>query len=191
MGVAQQDPEGIGGSLRHTVGDGTACVESPHSVGTAGPWDLPCRPDSMVIQVESSNEYWPGVSIQNDKYGFMWAQDVPCLIDGSVERDPYGSYSGLSGEAGLYYGVDPGSSRLVESGLAKMHDGRKAYYRQWQVACDVNRVYTMDIWYLPVSEVACYVLAVRPDDVGNYRRIIASMDLTGRVGAGQSQAATS
>lgn len=94
-----------------------------------------------------------------------------------VIRDPYGSNSEDEGEADLYYGVDPYASRLVRYGLAKMRDGRKAYYREWQVACEVNLVYTMMIWYLPKSKVALYVLSAHPEDEKGYQKITASVDL--------------
>ncbi|WP_248961136.1 serine/threonine protein kinase [Sphaerisporangium perillae] len=158
-----------------------ACIESPRSRGTSGPWDFVCRPDSMVIQLKSTKDDWPGFGIEDARFGFLWGQHVPCLAGGTVARDPYGSYSSTSGEAGLYYGIDPYRSRLVHSGLAKMGDGRKAFYRQWQVACDVNvnQAYTMKIWHLPQSKVSLYVLSALPADAKGYRQIIASADLLG------------
>ncbi|MBX6169724.1 MAG: hypothetical protein IRY84_19130 [Thermobispora bispora] len=141
-----------------------------------GPWDFYCRPDSMTIQLGSKQDDWPGFGIQDEEFGFLWGQHVPCLAGGSVVRNPYGS----PGEpGGLYYGVDPYASRLVESGLARMRDGRKAYYRSWRVACEVNLAYTMLIWYLPESQVAFYVPSAHPEDEEGYRKIIASVDLRG------------
>ncbi|GIH72618.1 serine/threonine protein kinase [Sphaerimonospora thailandensis] len=161
------------------VGKDYACIESPRSVGSGGPWDFTCRPDAMALVVRSSNDGWPGFGIQDNEFGFMWGQHVPCLTGGSVIRDPYGSYAEPGGDAGFYYGIDPYGSRLVHSGLAKMGDGRKAYYREWQVACEVNLVYTMKIWHLPQSKVSLYVLSARPEDGKGHRQIIASMDLRG------------
>ncbi|TQS18885.1 serine/threonine protein kinase [Microbispora hainanensis] len=162
-----------------TDGDDRACVESPRSGGADGPWDFFCRPDSMAVELTSTKDDWPGFGIEDSEFGFMWGQHVPCLTGGSVLRDPYGSISDDEGEAGLYYGIDPYASRLVHSGLAKMRDGRKAYYREWQVACEVNLVYTMMVWYLPQSKVAFYVLSAHPEDEKGYKQIIASVDLRG------------
>ncbi|NJP25278.1 serine/threonine protein kinase [Microbispora sp. SCL1-1] len=162
-----------------TDGDDRACVESPRSGGADGPWDFFCRPDSMAVELTSTKDDWPGFGIEDSEFGFMWGQHVPCLTGGGVLRDPYGSVSEDEGEAGLYYGIDPYASRLVHSGLAKMRDGRKAYYREWQVACEVNLTYTMMIWYLPQSKVAFYVLSAHPEDRKGFRQIIASADLRG------------
>jgi hypothetical protein len=156
-----------------------ACVESPRSGGAGGPWDFSCSPDSMAIALKSSKNDWPGLGIEDSEFGFMWGQHVPCLAGGGVIRNPYGKYADPGGEAGLYYGIDPYSSRLVDSGLARMGDGRKAYYREWQVACDVNLDYTMKVWYLPTSKVALYVLSAHPQDVKGYEQVIASMNLRG------------
>ncbi|GII60263.1 hypothetical protein Skr01_03480 [Sphaerisporangium krabiense] len=154
----------------------SACIESPRSSGGYGAWQFVCRPDAMVLQLKSTKRHWPGYGIGDDKYGFMWSGTMPCLAGGTVVRNPYGS-SRTSGATGLYYGVDPYSSRLVYSGLATMGDGRKAYYRNWQIACEVNRTYTTKIWYLPDSKVAFYVLSARPRDAGGHRQIIASTSL--------------
>ncbi|XVQ89159.1 serine/threonine protein kinase [Microbispora siamensis] len=162
-----------------TDGDDRACVESPRSGGADGPWNFFCRPDSMAIELTSTEDGWPGFGIEDSEFGFMWGEHVPCLTGGGVLRDPYGSNSEDEGEAGLYYGIDPYASRLVHSGLAKMRDGRKAYYREWQVACEVNLVYTMMIWYLPQSKVSFYVLSAHPEDEKGYKQIIASADLRG------------
>ncbi|MEU7880093.1 serine/threonine protein kinase [Microbispora bryophytorum] len=162
-----------------TDGDDRACVESPRSGGADGPWDFFCRPDSMAVELTSAKDDWPGFGIEDSEFGFMWGEHVPCLTGGGVLRDPYGSISEDEGEAGLYYGIDPYASRLVHSGLAKMRDGRKAYYREWQVACEVNLAYTMMIWYLPQSKVAFYVLSAHPEDEKGYKQIIASADLRG------------
>ncbi|GIH50622.1 Serine/threonine protein kinase [Microbispora rosea] len=175
-GVSLTLPEGW---RMTTDGDDRACVESPRSGGVDGPWDFFCRPDSMAIALTSTKDGWPGFGIEDSEFGFMWGEHVPCLTGGGVLRDPYGSNSEDEGEAGLYYGIDPYASRLVHSGLAKMRDGRKAYYREWQVACEVNLVYTMMIWYLPQSKVAFYVLSAHPEDEKGYQKIIASADLRG------------
>ncbi|HLU28415.1 MAG TPA: serine/threonine-protein kinase [Glycomyces sp.] len=165
---------------RMTTADAnTACVESPRSGGADGPWDFICRPDSMAIRLKSSQDAWPGFGIEDDEYGFMWGQHVPCLAGGGVTRNPYGEYADPGGEAGLYYGIDPYTSWLVDSGLARMSDGRKAYYREWRIACEVNFDYTMKVWYLPTSQVAFYVLSVHSQDTPGYDRVIASMDLRG------------
>ncbi|MEU7691374.1 serine/threonine protein kinase [Microbispora hainanensis] len=162
-----------------TDGDDRACVESPRSGGADGPWDFFCRPDSMAVELTSTKDDWPGFGIEDSEFGFVWGQHVPCLTGGGVLTDPYGSVSEDEGEAGLYYGIDPYASRLVHSGLAKMRDGRKAYYREWRVACEVNLTYTMMIWYLPQSKVAFYVLSAHPEDRKGFRQIIASADLRG------------
>ncbi|MEV7968899.1 hypothetical protein AB0O34_23355 [Sphaerisporangium sp. NPDC088356] len=159
------------------VDDDSACIQSPHSFGVEGAWDFVYRPDAMVLQLKSTKRDWPGYGIEDNRFGFMWGQNMPCLAGGTVTRNPSGSYSSTSGRAGLYYGIDPYASRLVYSGLAKMADGRKAYYRNWQVACEVNLVYTTKIWYLPNSKVSFYVLGAHPEDAKGYQQVIASTDL--------------
>ncbi|WP_449060402.1 serine/threonine protein kinase [Planomonospora algeriensis] len=152
------------------VNDGYACVESPNSRGTSGPWDWPCRPDSMAIDLDSGADEWPGYSIEDEEYGFMIGQDMPCLVGGGVVRAPNGA---------RYEAADPSSSRLSESGLTRMADGRKAFYREWLVSCEANVAYTMKVWHLPQSRVSFYVLSEHAEDARNHKKIIASIDLTG------------
>ncbi|GAB2445569.1 hypothetical protein GCM10027187_08750 [Streptosporangium sandarakinum] len=54
---------------------------------------------------------------------------MPCLADGSVWRDPDGSYGDAIGEFGLYDDVCAEGSSLLHSGLTYMMGGRKAAYR--------------------------------------------------------------
>ncbi|MFC4061981.1 serine/threonine protein kinase [Planomonospora corallina] len=163
------------------VDDHTACIESPDSDGFSGPWRLACRPDSMTVVLRSGPDQWPGYSIEDEDYGFMMGQDMPCLAGGNVASDPTGrtNIGSWAGEYGRYVGVDPYRSRLNHSGLARMGDSRKAFYRDWRVMCADDVGYTMRIWHLPESRVSFYVLCVLPEDAAGYKKIIASTDLTG------------
>ncbi|MFC6366737.1 serine/threonine protein kinase [Nonomuraea thailandensis] len=155
------------------------CVESPRSRGSSGPWDFACRPDAMAIKTGSSDKVWPGSAIENRRWGWLIDHPMPCLRDGRTWRDPQGTYDIYTGEYALYEWTYDEGAQLDYSGLAKMADGRKAYYRKWQIPCSNHGSYTMKIWHLPQSKVSFFVLGAHDADAKGYQQIIASTDLTG------------
>ncbi|GGQ00552.1 serine/threonine protein kinase [Streptosporangium pseudovulgare] len=156
-----------------------ACIESPNARGSSGPWEFACRPDAMVLKTGAGPGSWPGNGIDDPHFGWVVGSPMPCLADGSVWRDPNGSYDDAIGEFGLYDGVYADGSSLRRSSLARMADGRKAAYREWVIPCMANGQYVQKVWYLPKSKVALFVLSARPEDGKGYRRVIASVNLAG------------
>ncbi|NRQ40107.1 serine/threonine protein kinase [Nonomuraea sp. NN258] len=161
------------------VREDLVCLESPRSRGSSGPWEFACRPDAMVVKTGSGDKSWPGDSIEDTRWGWFINNPMPCLRDGRTWRDPEGTYDIYTGEYGLYERADEEGARLSYSGLAKMADGRKAYYRNWRIPCWNHGSYTMKIWHLPQSKVSFFVLGAHDADAKGYRQIIASTDLTG------------
>ncbi|MEU6795193.1 serine/threonine-protein kinase [Nonomuraea wenchangensis] len=166
-----------GWSLKAVSGR-VACISSPSTKGSSGPWALACPPDSLVIEVNPPNG-WPGEElgepIPNDL-----AVRSPCLAGGGVTQihDDEAAELNPAGAVSLYEGLS--TSRVMEAGkltTAKLADGRRAAYRSWRMSCEFGRTYTTKIWYLPVSKVALYVLSQHPEDVAGHKKIIKSLNL--------------
>ncbi|MEU4516244.1 serine/threonine-protein kinase [Nonomuraea wenchangensis] len=172
------------------VGETIACLESPDDHGVSGPWGLPCRPDSLVLELQPEPLTWPVASIDGPEQG--WTQGnaiLPCLAGGSVTADPrYASAdvdinelsSRLAHDVLAYdeYATASGGKTIV-SDLEPLADGRKAAHRRWKVGChEEDWTFTQEAWWLPVSRVVFYSLSVRPGKSAIYERIVRSADLT-------------
>ncbi|MGN9779788.1 serine/threonine protein kinase [Nonomuraea sp. ZG12] len=155
------------------------CLESPRSRGSSGPWDFDCRPDAMAVKTGSGDKVWPGGSIEDTQWGWSINDPMPCLRDGRTWRDPEGTYDIYTGEYGLYERADNDGAKLDYSGLVELADGRRAFYRKWDIPCWNHGSYIMKIWHLPQSKVSFFVLGAHDADAKGFHQIIASTDLTG------------
>ncbi|MEU4574594.1 serine/threonine-protein kinase [Nonomuraea sp. NPDC023979] len=172
------------------VGETLACLESPDDHGVSGPWGLPCRPDSLVLELQPEPLTWPVASIDGPDQG--WTQGnaiLPCLAGGSVTADPrYASADVDTNELSARLAHDvlaydeyatASGGKTVVSDLEPLADGRKAAHRRWKVGChEEDWTFIQEAWWLPVSRVVFYSLSVRPGKSAVYERIVRSADLT-------------
>ncbi|GIH72029.1 hypothetical protein Mth01_42820 [Sphaerimonospora thailandensis] len=156
-----------------------ACVESPNTRGSIGPWDLPCPPDSLTVSVKSGPNDWPGPKLD---YPIPWQLSIrsPCLAGGGVTQvlDDEAAKYNPAGEFALYE-MNDFHWKTGKLTTVKLADGRRAAYRSWRMGCERGRHYTTKAWYLPVSQVALYVLSQHPEDAEGHDEVIASLDLRG------------
>lgn len=171
-----------GGWKLRQVNANTACIESPHSRGTSGPWKMDCRPDAMLIQTNVGPDEWPADRMDGGNY-LLAAHYAPCLENGRVAKardvesmdnfdEAYAHFGNF-----IYYQIAEDAS-LIDSGLKRLSDGRRAKYAEWYISCTAFN-YNMKIWYLPKSKVIFYVHSTHILDEKGYDQIISSANLSG------------
>ena len=160
------------------VSTDVACVHSPLTRGSSGPWDLPCPPDSLAIEVRAGRQGWPSAELDGPIPSSLSVRS-PCLAGGGVTQihPDDAAEDNPAGAVALYEGME--SWKAGRLSTVRLADGRRAAYRSWRMTCELGRQYTTKVWYLPVSRVAVYVLSQHPEDAADHNKIVRSLDLRG------------